>query len=63
MLKAFGFASSSPPKARRVRSRNHFDPPEKLSDPRKPGAIGFEQFGQFVTGDSDAVVEWRPQID
>jgi len=47
MLKAFGLAMSSPPKASRVRSRNHFEPPMKLSEPRNPGDIGFPQFGQF----------------
>lgn len=40
-------AISSPPKASRVRSRYHFDPPKKLSEPRNPGAIGRWQLGQL----------------
>jgi hypothetical protein len=52
MLNAFGFAMSSPPKASRVRSKNHFDPPMKLSEPKNPGDIGFPQFGQFGIGRS-----------
>jgi len=30
-----------------VRSRYHFEPATKLSEPRKPGAMGFPQLGQF----------------
>src|SRR5215831_14935618 len=43
-----GLATSSPPKARRVRSRYHLEPPMKLSDPKNPGAIGLWQLGQSV---------------